>query len=121
MWIAAALSCLGAGALIVLMLYTAYTEDRTPPVIQIPGHEIIYTEGDSEKALLKEIRATDSRDGDVSGSLIVESIYPDKEGGFATVVYVARDSSNNVAKKKVVVTYVEGTEDEMAHAEGDGG
>lgn len=97
------LICLGLGIALAVM---EYTEDADPPVIQVPSHEIVYTEGESEKSILKDIAAVDEQDGDVSDSLIVESIYPNEEGGFATVVFVARDGKNNVAKKKVVVTYV---------------
>ena len=65
----------------------------------------MYTAGDSYDGLLDGVTATDNKDGDVTESLVVESVYPNEDGQTATIVYVARDSRNNVGKANKVVTY----------------
>lgn len=58
--------------------------------------------------------ATDNKDGDVTESLVVESVYPNEDGQTATIVYVARDSRNNVGKANKVVTYRAAADDQAA-------
>lgn len=72
-------------------------QDRTPPEIIIESKSDIYDYDMSSEELLNNIYAEDDRDGDVSNSLRIEKIYSD-ENGNVCVVYVARDTSNNVAK-----------------------
>ena len=60
-----------------------------------------YTSDMTTEDLLEGVKAVDKRDGDVSASLTVENVYPNEKGDEVTVVYVAKDNSNNVTK----VTY----------------
>ena len=100
--------CLG------LMGFMKFSEDNTPPEIQFQDNEIVYTAGDSYDGLLDGVTATDNKDGDVTGSLVVESVYPNEDGQTATIVYVARDSHNNVGKANKVVTYRAAADDQAA-------
>ena len=49
----------------------------------------------------------------MTGALIVEGIYPNGDCDTATVVYVAIDKSNNIAKTRRVVSYLEEKKKEL--------
>lgn len=93
-----------AGALFVCIvigggaLYSRYHSDRTAPEISFEG-TLKYTDGMTEEELLSDVSAVDEHDGDVSDSLIVESVTVNQAEQTAVVRYAARDSHNNVAKK----------------------
>lgn len=92
-----------AGATVYLQL----SEDRTAPVIQVPEEQIVYNSLDPYEILLEQVTAADDVDGDVTDTLLVEKVYPSEDKTTATVIYVARDKSNNIGKAKRVVTYVD--------------
>ena len=103
--------CLGLMGFVGFM---KFSEDNTPPEIQFQDNKIVYTAGDSYDGLLDGVTATDNKDGDVTESLVVESVYPNEDGQTATIVYVARDSRNNVGKANKVVTYRAAADDQAA-------
>lgn len=94
--------CLG---LTGVMAFLRLTEDRKAPEIHFQDNEITYVQGEDYEELLLGVTATDNKDGDVTDSLVVESVYPNDDGNTATIVYVARDSSNNIAKANKIVKY----------------
>ncbi len=65
--------------------------DYTPPVISFPHNEITFTEGEDKDILLKGVTAIDETDGDVSDTLVVESVIPMRDELRATVIYYAKD------------------------------
>ncbi|MFR0790513.1 MAG: hypothetical protein ACLSHW_07750 [Lachnospiraceae bacterium] len=67
--------CLGLMGFVGFM---KFSEDNTPPEIQFQDNEIVYTAGDSYDGLLDGVTATDNKDGDVTESLVVESVYPQR-------------------------------------------
>lgn len=79
--------------------------DSVPPVIAISEEEIVYEEGQDKTVLLKGVTATDDMNGDVSDTLMVDSVIPTEDNLTATVVYYAKDRSNNVAKATRIVAY----------------
>ena len=79
--------------------------DLVPPVITIPEGEAVYEESMDKAELLKGVTAIDDVDGDVSDSLMVESVIPMDDEQTATVIYYAKDRSNNVAKATRIVQY----------------
>lgn len=80
-------------------------KDRTAPKISLNGkNTLTYTEDDSYDVLLKDMSAVDNVDGDVTDTIRVSNIYVTDEGK-AIVVYVAKDSSNNIGKLKREVRY----------------
>lgn len=95
--------------LILLGAYLLATEDKEGPVI-IFEDEILYTEGDSEDTLLLDVSATDKKDGDVSDTLMIESIVPLKDEPQIRVVYVAKDDSNNITKISRTIAYARSNE-----------
>lgn len=90
---------LAALAAVIVILTMRVRGDRTAPEIQFTETDFIYdiSEDDPSK-LLQGVIALDRKDGDVSRSLVVESVVPRNDGESAVVSYVASDSSNNVVK-----------------------
>ncbi|BFL47573.1 immunoglobulin-like domain-containing protein [Lactonifactor longoviformis] len=83
-----------------------YTTDREGPVIQIDETtDLTYTEGQDKEELLRGVTAIDKKDGDVSDTLMVESIVPALSGNKATVTFVAVDKHNNVTKYQCEINY----------------
>lgn len=93
--------CLGAGGLAV---YQKIANDRQAPEIFIDG-TIVYQDGMQEE-LLEGVTAKDEQDGDVTASLVVETVTPNVKSETAVVIYAARDNSNNIAKASRIVEYI---------------
>lgn len=68
--------------------------DHTAPVI-VMEKKAIYYNGRDTSTLLDGVTAVDDRDGDVTDSLIISSVYPSAEGT-GIVTYAAKDAANNV-------------------------
>lgn len=75
------------------------TEDRAGPEIIFEGKSPVYRQDMDTEELLDGVYAEDERDGDVSSSLRIESVYLTGNGEHAIVVYAAKDSQNHVTKK----------------------
>ena len=80
-------------------------EDRNGPEISVPQEEITYVAGTDTSALLNGVTAQDDRDGDVTDTVTIESIIPNADLTGASVVYVAKDSKNNVTKETRTILY----------------
>lgn len=74
------------------------TMDRVAPEISFSEEQAEYHLSDTKEVLLQGVTASDDVDGDVTDTLVVENVFTDDAKGQATVVYVAKDSSNNVTK-----------------------
>lgn len=85
-----------------LSIYWKLSDDHTAPEISF-GENTIYMPDMSEADLLADVTATDNEDGDVTESLVIETITVNAQDNTAIVVYVARDSRNNIAKVKRVL------------------
>lgn len=96
------LACLGLGAAVVCI---SMQEDKDAPEITFAGEDITYIEGTDYETLLKDVTAIDQQDGDVSESLVVESVHESSDKNTATAVFVARDSSNNITKISKAIEY----------------
>lgn len=82
-------------------------KDRIAPELSLNGkNTLTYTEGDSYDVLLKGMSAVDEVDGDVTDTIRVSNIHVTGDGK-AVVIYVAKDSSNNIGKLKREVRYKE--------------
>lgn len=80
-------------------------EDRNGPEITIPQEAVTYVAGTDTSVLLTGVTAQDNRDGDVTHTVTIESVIPNTEGTEASVIYVAKDSKNNVTKATRKVSY----------------
>ena len=82
-------------------------EDKTGPVFHIEDSLVEVSVKDDEKALLKGLTVTDAADGDVTDSVIVESISPFTGTGHRIVNYAAFDSDNHVTHVKRDLVYTD--------------
>jgi len=98
-------------ALIAVSISMTATADRQAPEIEIENEEITYVEGEGYSSLLSGVTAYDNKDGDVTSSVMVESVVPLKSGEEAVVWYVAKDKNNNITRVDRIVKYVGNGED----------
>ena len=82
-------------------------DDRTGPVFQMDNRTVEVSVKDGQEALIKGLTATDARDGDVSDSIIVESVGPFTGSGSRIVTYAAFDSDNHVTHTKREMIYTD--------------
>ena len=80
-------------------------EDHSGPEISILEEAVTYVAGTDTSLLLTGVTATDERDGDVTDTVTIESVIPNTDGTEASVIYVAKDSKNNVTKETRKVSY----------------
>lgn len=99
-----ALCCAAFGAYYVLSRQAA---DHAAPEISFQSGEIEASVGVTEAELLYGVAATDKRDGDVTGSLVVEGISELSPDQTATVTYAAFDKAGNVAKAERTLRYTD--------------
>lgn len=78
--------------------------DQTYPEIQIEGQELELSIKDGEEALFQGVTAYDEKDGDVTDSLVVESVSRFANGK-KTVTYAAFDSDAHVSKATREISY----------------
>ena len=97
----------GITILVLLAMIVVYSkEDKEGPVITFATQELTYREGSDTKTLLDGVMAYDHTDGDVSNSLLVESIIPLRDSTTARVTYAARDSNYHITKESIIVHYM---------------
>lgn len=82
-------------------------DDKTGPVFHIDNKLIEVSVKDDEESLLKGMTATDAKDGDVTDSIIVESISPFTGTGRRIVNYAAFDSDYHVTHVKRELQYTD--------------
>lgn len=98
---------IAAAAALLILLITAVVilkGDGTGPSITIPSG-IEYRKGMSDSELLKGVTADDSKDGDVSDTLIVESVIILSSGDSVKITYAAKDKHNNITQKSIILPY----------------
>lgn len=99
--------CIGLGAGVV---YIKGSEDNEGPKITFSeDKDTKYTSDMTTEDLLKDVKAQDNKDGDVTDSLTVETMYPKNDGKQITVIFVAKDKSNNITKKEFTMEAEDGS------------
>lgn len=81
--------------------------DTTPPQITFSDETIRLSVQDPEAALLQGVTAADSHNGDVTDSVVVESIRMTDADGSILVRYAAFDSAGNVTKADRAAQYTD--------------
>lgn len=86
--------------------YNSVIKDQTYPIIEIVEAEIEVSVEDEKEALLKGVTAYDEKDGEITDSLVIESI-----SRFAnskrTVTYAAFDKDFHVCKATRIISYTD--------------
>ena len=93
------LLAVGAGTALYAVT-NVMTEDHTPPVITVDSEVLEVSVGYTQEDLLRGVTAKDDRDGDVTGSIVVEQIADIAPDHTAQITYAAFDRSGNVKKAK---------------------
>lgn len=91
------LGILTAAAVVFCIAYTV-TRDSGGPEITFGKEVPVYTGDKNDAALLSNVTAVDAKDGDVSDSIYVDSVFVSTDGTRATATYVAMDSDHHVTK-----------------------
>lgn len=84
-------------------------QDQSGPEIQMDQQEIQVSIAADDAALLQGVTATDRKDGDVTDSLVVESISNFIEKGRRKVSIVAFDSDNHITRAEREIVYTDYT------------
>lgn len=87
--------------------YIHFTTDSKPPVFSVDEEILELSVTDPEAVLFLGISAEDDRDGDVSRTILVESITAINDDHIATVTYAAFDRSGNISKTQRKVHYTD--------------
>ena len=93
-----------AAILIAVTVMLGIGVDNDAPVINFE-EKIAYDDKQPIAALLEGVSAYDGRDGDVTSSIMVESLIVLDNGKEAKVTYTAKDKNNNIVKASRVVAY----------------
>lgn len=73
-------------------------QDDVPPQITFSNKDILVMDETTHDELLAGVKATDDVDGNVSDTLMIEKITVSYDQTYATVIYAAKDKSNNIRK-----------------------
>ena len=82
-------------------------KDNIGPEITIKNNRIELSVQDNTSALLEGVNAIDNRDGDVTSSIMIESLSNLINGKERIVTYAAVDKSHNVTTAKRTVVYTD--------------
>lgn len=83
--------------------------DSSMPSIQVSSGILNISIHDGTDALLSGVTAFDAADGDLTESVLIESISPFAEDGTCTVTYAVADSDDHVAKASRKIRYTDYT------------
>lgn len=90
-------------------IYGYMTTDKYAPIIEIEQEELKVSISADEDALLDGVTATDSKDGDVTDSIVIESVSKFLQNDKKLITYAAFDSDKHVGKATREVTYIDYT------------
>ena len=105
-----------AAALVIFGIYTVRDRlftDYTAPVITADSDSITASVHVTDQELLEGMTATDNLNGDVTGTLVVESLSKFVKPGVRNVNYAAFDNNNNVGSYTRELTYTDYTSPEF--------
>ena len=103
------LTILCAAAVILYFMYFDVTEDHNAPEITVPEGQLELSIADGQAKILEGVTAFDSRNGDVTPSMVVEMVKGLKGDGSAKATLAAFDRSGNVAKAVRDIRYTDYT------------
>ena len=91
-----------SGVLIFLIVVAYTRSDRIAPEFRFSATDIIYDSQTTDNNLKVGINAYDSKDGDLTGRIVVEKVVLNREKETAVVYYAVADYSGNVTKQSRV-------------------
>lgn len=97
-----------AAVLVLTVLFRVSVKiDTTRPTITVDTDVIKAKCSVSDEELLRHVRATDNKDGDLTDKVFVESISQFIDEGESSVTFCVSDNDNNVAKKSVKIVFTD--------------
>ena len=100
-----AASLVGGGAYAVI---SAYQKDTTPPVLSAEKAEVTASIEATDEELKNGVVAVDKKDGNVSGSVMIDHIKKKEDGsGDFDITYVGFDHSSNLGKLTRTLHYTD--------------
>ncbi len=91
-----------SGVLIFLIVVAYGRSDRSAPEFRFSATDIIYDSQTTDNDLKAGVNAYDSKDGDLTGRIVVEKVVLNREKETAVVYYAVADYSGNVTKQSRV-------------------
>ena len=101
------LTILCVAGIILYFMYFVVTDDHKSPEITIPEGQLELSVEDGREKLLEGVTAFDQRSGDVTPSIVVETIKNLKSDGSARATLAAFDRSGNVVKGVREIRYTD--------------
>ncbi len=98
-------TALSIAAFALAIYYTQFYKDVVPPEIQMDAETITVSVTEGDEALLRGVTAKDNRDGDISGSVTVDSVSQLTGTNSARVRYIVFDEAENYATASRTVIY----------------
>ena len=96
-----------AVAFIGTKVYISRMVDRVPPVITCESDVVEVPVGAAEYQLLSGVTATDERDGDLTGEIMIKGISQLITADTAKITYIVFDEANNMATAQRAVHYTD--------------
>lgn len=106
-WISLLLILLCLGTLVGYRTLARLRTDTAAPEILIEEQLLELSTLEPRSALLQGVSARDNKDGDVTDSLVVESVHMLRGDGTVMVTYAAFDKAGNVAKQQREVRFTD--------------
>lgn len=91
-----------SGVLIFLIVFAYTRSDRIPPEFRFTATDTVYNSKTTDNDLRTGINAFDTKDGDMTGRIVVEKVVLNREKETAVVYYAVADYSGNVMKQSRV-------------------
>ena len=79
--------------------------DKLGPVIQMEQKELELSVKDDQTVLMQGVTASDTKDGDVTDSIVIENVSDFLTDGRRIVTYAAFDQDGHVSKAERMITY----------------
>lgn len=103
-WMVALMAVLTIGLAALVVGLRTTSDHEGPEIIFDKDKDSVYEDSMDNTELLEGVTAKDDKDGDVSDTLTVEAVYPKESGKEVVVIFVAKDSSNNVTKEEFTMS-----------------
>lgn len=101
------LSVICIAAAVLYFMYVVMASDRRAPVISVPEGQLEMSIEDGDEVILEGVTALDNRSGDVTSTMVVESVKSLKSDGSAKAIVAAFDKNGNVAKAEREIRYTD--------------
>ena len=101
------LTAVSVALLAVFLIYDLAARDRTAPEIFCPDGILEASVFVTDEELLNGVTATDDRDGDLTGSVVVENLSAMGQDRTRAVNYVVMDLSGNVSRASRTIRYMD--------------